>query len=83
MSLSPKLCQSQHQKVKNGRINLQKVAEEINRKTLFAPHLLRTDVLSSHYNTIPNTHNPFFFSTHPLSSFRLNDPQDVYATTYV
>ena len=39
--------------------------------------------LSSHYNTIPNTHNPFFFSTHPLSSFRLNDPQDVYSTTYV
>jgi glycerol-3-phosphate dehydrogenase len=37
------------QKVKNGLINLQKVADETNRKTLFASHLLRTDVLSRQY----------------------------------
>jgi hypothetical protein len=35
--------------VASTRITLQKVANETNRKTLFASHLLRKDVLSSQY----------------------------------
>jgi hypothetical protein len=34
----------------NGRINIQKVGEENNRKTLFSSHFLRMDVLSNQYS---------------------------------